>query len=86
MIDSAGRMHEARVDGARTSQGPTEDDLGTALASNLKDEFLCFTDPSTPIVTKFFKKIDATAQLTRLTEAMQQILSLAQDIKDVVWT
>src|SRR5258705_10074563 len=27
------------------------------------DQFLCFTDPSTPIVKKLFKKIDATAQL-----------------------
>lgn len=35
------------------------------------DEFVCFTDPSRPVVKKFFKKIDATAQLTRLTEAMQ---------------
>ncbi len=33
------------------------------------DEFLCFTDPSTPIVKKFFKKIDATRELTRLTVA-----------------
>ena len=30
------------------------------------DEFVCFTDPSTSVVKKFFKKIDATAQLTRL--------------------
>ena len=49
------------------------------------DEFVCFTDPSTPIVKKFFKKIDATAPLTRLTEAMQQILSSGPEIKDVVW-
>ena len=50
------------------------------------DQFLCFTDPSTPIVKKLFKKIDASAQLTRLTEAMQQILSSDPDIEDVVWT
>jgi len=50
------------------------------------DEFLCFTDPSKPIVKKFFKKIDATAELTRLTEALQQILASDPDIKDVVWT
>jgi len=49
------------------------------------DEFVCFTDPSTPVVKKFFKKIDATAQLTRLTEAMQQILSADPEIKKVVW-
>ena len=45
---------------------------------------LCFTDPSTPVVKKFFNKIDATAQLTRLTEAMQQILSADPEIKEVV--
>jgi len=31
------------------------------------------------------QKIDATAQLTRLTEAIQQILSSDPEIKDVVW-
>ena len=50
------------------------------------DEFLCFTDPSTPVVKKLFKKIDATAQLTRLTEALQQILAADPDIREVVWT
>ena len=51
-----------------------------------QDEFLCFTDPSTPIVKKLFKKIDATAQLSRLTEALRQILSADPEITDVVWT
>jgi hypothetical protein len=50
------------------------------------DQFLCFTDPSTPVFRKFFKKIDATAQLTRLTDAMRQILSSDPDIKEVVWS
>lgn len=49
------------------------------------DEFLCFTDPSTPVVKKFFKKIDATPQLTRLTEALHQILASDPDIREVVW-
>ena len=47
---------------------------------------MCFTDPSTPVVKKLFKKIDATAQLTELTEAMQQIFTSDPDIRDVVWT
>ena len=51
-----------------------------------EDEFLCFTDPSTPVLKKFLKKIDATAQLTRLTEAMQQIFASDPGIRDVVWT
>lgn len=50
------------------------------------DEFLCFTDPSTPTVRKFFKKIDATQQLTRLTDALQQILASDPEIREVVWT
>jgi hypothetical protein len=50
------------------------------------DEFLCFTDPSTPVVKKFFKKIDATPQLTKLTDALQQILASDLEIRDVVWT
>ena len=50
------------------------------------DEFVCFTDPSIPIVKKLFKKIDATAQLTRLTEALQHILASDPEIRDIVWT
>lgn len=50
------------------------------------DEFLCFTDSSSPVVKKFFKKIDATAQLTRLTDALQQILSSDPELREVVWT
>jgi len=50
------------------------------------DQFLCFTDPGTPIVRKFFfRKIDATPQLTRLTEALRLILASDPDIREVVW-
>jgi len=69
---------------------PVENEgLGLAVCCGHQDgddnEFVWFTDPGTPIVKKFFKKIDATAPLTRLTEAMQQILSSDPEIKDVVW-
>jgi uncharacterized protein YuzB (UPF0349 family) len=37
-------------------------------------------------VKKLFKKIDATAELTRVTDVLHQILSSDPDIKDVVWT
>ena len=49
------------------------------------DEFLCFTEPATPIVKKFFKKIDATPQLTRLTEALRDILDSDPEIREVEW-
>ena len=50
------------------------------------DQFLCFTHPSTPVVKKLFRKIDATPELTRLTEALQQILSSDPEITNVVWS
>jgi hypothetical protein len=50
------------------------------------DEFLCFTDPDRPLFRKFFKKIDATPQLTRLTEALQEILAADPEIREIVWT
>ncbi len=49
------------------------------------DEFLCFTEPSTPIVRKLFRKVDATPQLTRLVGALEQILASDPGIRDVVW-
>jgi hypothetical protein len=50
------------------------------------DQFVCFTDPSTPVVRQFFfRKIDISDQLTRITAALQQILSSDPDIRDVVW-
>lgn len=49
------------------------------------DEFLCFTEPSTPVIKKLFRKIDATPQLNRLTSALQGILATDPEIRDVVW-
>lgn len=50
------------------------------------EEFLCFTEPSSPVVKKLFKRIDATPQLSQLTEALKQILEADPDIEDIVWT
>lgn len=50
------------------------------------DEFLCFTEPSKPIAKKLFRKVDATAQLSRLVEALENILSSDPDISEIVWT
>jgi len=50
------------------------------------DEFLCFTDPATPIIRKLFKKIDATNELKRIVDAMEKILSSDSGITDILWT
>jgi hypothetical protein len=60
--------------------------LGCGHQNGDDNEFLCFTDPGRPIVRKLFKKIDGTVQLTRLTEALQQILDSDSEIKDVRWS
>lgn len=50
-----------------------------------EDQFLGFTEPSTPKVKKFFRTIDATAPLTRLLDAVREILSADPDIREIVW-
>lgn len=49
------------------------------------DQFLVFTDPATPKVKKLFRTIDATPQLTRVLEALRQILESDTEIREVVW-
>lgn len=50
------------------------------------DEFMCFTDPATPLIRKLFKKIDATEELGRVVVELDKILSSDLDITDVEWT
>jgi hypothetical protein len=49
------------------------------------DEFQCFTDPSTPIVRKWFRKVDRTASLERLIGAVRAILEDDPDIREIEW-
>ena len=50
------------------------------------DEFLCFTEPATPIIKKLFKKIDATERLGRLVAIMEEILEADPGIRSIEWT
>jgi hypothetical protein len=50
------------------------------------NEFLCFTDPSKPIVRKFFKKIDASSQLEIITNALNEIFTSDPEIRELEWT
>lgn len=51
-----------------------------------ENEFLCFTDPATPIVKKFFRKTDATEQLSCLVAVMTKILASDPEIRNVEWS
>lgn len=50
------------------------------------DQFLVFTEPSTPKVKRFFRTIDATAPLTHLVNTLRDILEADPDIRDITWS
>lgn len=50
------------------------------------DQFLVFTEPSTPLVKKLFRSIDATPQLTRLLDTLRLILDADSEICDIAWS
>lgn len=50
------------------------------------DEFLVFTEPSTPTVKKFpFRTIDTSPELPRLLDALRGILEADPGIRGVAW-
>jgi len=53
--------------------------------NNDDDQFLVFTDPSTPKVKKWFRTIDATPQLTKLLDTLNTILNDDPEIHDITW-
>jgi len=50
------------------------------------DEFLCIIEPSKPFVRKLFKKIDTTAKVSRVSEALKKVLESNPDIRNINWT
>lgn len=50
------------------------------------DQFVVFTDPSQPIVKKFFRTLDATSQFTQVLDALRNILDADPEIRDIVWS
>jgi len=50
------------------------------------DQFLVFTDPSIPKVKRWFRAIDGTPELTRLLNALREILESDLEIREIVWS
>jgi len=50
------------------------------------EQFLCFIEPSKPVIRKWFKKIDTTEAAGRLSEALDKILTSDVEIREVHWT
>lgn len=49
------------------------------------DGFLCFIEPSKPIIKKLFKKIDITENIAHLSETIDQILNADTEINSIRW-
>jgi hypothetical protein len=49
------------------------------------DQFTIFTDPKTTKIRKFLRVIDTTPQLTKLTDAVKNILENDPDIYEIKW-
>ena len=61
-----------------------EDEINPGLWG-YQDQLLCFIDPSTPVIRKWFKKIDTRQEVTRLAQALEKILASDPDIRDITW-
>jgi hypothetical protein len=49
------------------------------------DGFLCFIEPPTPVICRFFKKIDTRARVETLQLTMDKILSGHSGVRDKRW-
>lgn len=59
--------------------------IGVGNYDEYEDGFLCFIEPSKPSVRRWFKKIDTTQTITRLSEALDSILSSAPGTYNLKW-
>jgi len=59
--------------------------IGCGHQQGDEDKFLCFIEPAKPVIMKWFKKINTTKQIGRLSEALSKILESDPDIRDVHW-
>ena len=47
------------------------------------DEFLCFIEPSKPVIRKLFRKIDTTHDVGRVSVALEKIFKSDADIREL---
>jgi hypothetical protein len=59
--------------------------IGCGNYEEYSNGFLCFIEPSKPIVKKWFKKVDISDEIKLLHNVIDQILKSDDDIMDVKW-
>lgn len=47
--------------------------------------YLCFVEPSKPVIRKLFKKIDTTEKVGQVVKVLDKILKSDQEIKNIRW-
>jgi hypothetical protein len=60
--------------------------IGCGHQNGADDEFLCFVQPSKPVIRKLFRKIDTTKQVGRVVDVLGKILSSDKDVRDICWS
>lgn len=50
-----------------------------------EDEFLIFTNPDRPVIRRWFRRVDVTQPLMRLTGALADILDTDPEVRNVEW-
>jgi len=59
--------------------------IGCGHYQEYPNGYLCFVEPSKPIIRRLFKKIDTTQQVSRVTKALDKILTSDPEITDLRW-
>ncbi|MBO6622188.1 MAG: hypothetical protein JJ892_14085 [Balneola sp.] len=60
--------------------------IGCGNVDDSEDDFLCFIEPSKPVIRKMlFKKIDTTKPVGKVKEALAKILESDHEITSVNW-
>ncbi len=59
--------------------------IGCAHYQEYNNGFLCFVEPSKPVIRRWFKKIDASRSIKKITSALDTILTGDREITAIRW-
>lgn len=59
--------------------------IGCGNSEEYEDGFLCFIEPRTPTVRRFFSKFETAPAVSRVAEALDQLLTSEPEIHDIRW-
>ena len=59
--------------------------IGCGHYQEYPNGYLCFVEPSKPIIRKLFKKIDTTEQVGRVVKALDKVLNSDGEITNLRW-